>query len=332
MTAPLVVVWRVLDTCNLACPFCAYDKRLPTARSQAALEEIERFIAVLGDWSWARRRPVLLSWLGGEPLLWKPLEGLTRRARAAGLLVSTTTNGSTLASPRSRAHLLDAYREVTISIDGFGDFHDAMRGWPGAFEKLRAGIQVLVRERAATGSALKIRVNVVLMRDNCRRFPDLCHELADWGVDEICFNQLGGRDRPEFFPDHRLTPDDVEALRTAFPALRQALAARSVRVLGGEAYLQRIHDTTRDLPLPISDCRVADDFLFIDEQGLVAPCNFTSQHFQRSILNIDGPDALDALAGGLNADQRSKPAGACADCHSTQQFSKFGPQAALLAT
>ncbi|WP_218281224.1 hypothetical protein [Verrucomicrobium spinosum] len=42
--------------------------------------EIRRFAAVLADWSQATGRPVLLSWLGGEPLLWKPLEALTRTA------------------------------------------------------------------------------------------------------------------------------------------------------------------------------------------------------------------------------------------------------------
>ncbi|NEX93375.1 radical SAM protein [Caulobacter sp. 17J65-9] len=317
----MIVVWRVLDSCNLSCPFCAYDKRLPLARSQADPAEVARVVDLLGDWRALTGHPVLLSWLGGEPLLWKPLDALTRRARARGLEISTTTNGTTLASARSRAHLLEHYREVTVSIDGFADFHDAMRGWPGAFAKLESGVRQLVAERAAADAGLKVRANVVLMRGNVARFGELCRTLADWGVDEISFNQLGGRDRPEFFPENRLRPADVEALAASLPALRREIAP--TRLLGGPAYLERIRETTLDLPLPIADCRVADRFLFIDEQGRIAPCNFAVEHFGLTTADLAAPADLKALAGRLNLAQRACPAPACADCHSTQQFSKF---------
>ena len=38
----LVVVWRVTTRCNLACPFCAYDRRLDTARVDAYGDLIAR--------------------------------------------------------------------------------------------------------------------------------------------------------------------------------------------------------------------------------------------------------------------------------------------------
>ena len=118
---------------------------------------------------------------------------------------------------------------MTVSVDGLRDFHDAVRGWRGGWEKLRAGVRALVAARAHAGAPLKLRANVVLMRDNLAQFAALCDALAGWGIDEITFNQLGGRDRPEFFPAHRLTAADVAALRDALPALRASLAARGVR-------------------------------------------------------------------------------------------------------
>jgi MoaA/NifB/PqqE/SkfB family radical SAM enzyme len=318
----MIVVWRVVESCNLSCPFCAYDKRLETVRTSARPQQIARFLDLLGEWQAKSARQVLVSWLGGEPLLWKPLEELSRRARARSLQISVTTNGTTLGSKRMRAHLLENYREVTISVDGFSDFHDRMRGWPGAFAKLARGAALLKAERAQSGSPLRLRANVVLMHDNVGQFADLCRELSAWGVCEISFNQLGGRDRPEFFPDNRLTLDDIAALRRTLPALRRELEP-ATHVLGGVTYLDRLEGAARDLPTPVADCRVADDFLFIDELGRIAPCSFTADHFGLNVDDIGDAAALAGLAARLNAHQRRSPSGECADCRSTQQFAKF---------
>ncbi len=313
----MIVVWRVVDSCNLACPFCAYDRRLDFARRQADPAQVMRFIDRLADWR-ATGEQILLSWLGGEPLLWPELEALTRKAHAAGLALSVTTNGTTLNSPLSRRHLISHYSEVTVSIDGFAWFHNAMRGWKDAFAKLEKGVKALVAER---DSDLKIRANVVLMRDNISDFGELCRELAHWGIDEISFNQLGGRDRPEFWPQHRLRADDVDYLRSILPELRTSLGR--TRLIGGDAYLDRIEGTTLDHVLPIGDCRVAESFLFIDEDGRISPCSFTPQHFGRTVDDI-GPDwPLEQLGAWFRHNQRTMPAHDCANCPSTQQFDKW---------
>jgi len=50
MEANMIVVWRVVDRAgNLACPFCAFDKRLGFARSETAPQEVLRLAAVLAD-------------------------------------------------------------------------------------------------------------------------------------------------------------------------------------------------------------------------------------------------------------------------------------------
>src|SRR5258708_23196571 len=191
----MIVVWGVVDSCNLSCPFCTFDQRLEFPRSSADPKDILAFAAVLADHQARTGDRVLLSWLGGEPLRWKPLEQLTHAVRALGLEVSATTNGSTLGSPNVRRHVGDTYKELTVSVDGFSSFHDPMRGWPGGFEKLRLSVPALVREARTLGSDLKLRDNAVLMRQNVADFAALCAELAEWGITEITYNQLGGRDR-----------------------------------------------------------------------------------------------------------------------------------------
>jgi organic radical activating enzyme len=66
----MIVVWRVVDSCNLSCPFCAFDKQLPFQRSQTDPAEVVRIAQVLADYQTGTGDRVLMSWLGGEPLLW----------------------------------------------------------------------------------------------------------------------------------------------------------------------------------------------------------------------------------------------------------------------
>src|SRR5262245_7048223 len=110
----MIVVWRVTQRCNLSCPFCGYDRRLAHSRHDADADLIRAFAGRLAEHQQATGDTVLVSWLGGEPLLWPPLTNLTVHCtERLGLRVSTTTNGTTLASPDVRRHLLEHYSELT---------------------------------------------------------------------------------------------------------------------------------------------------------------------------------------------------------------------------
>jgi MoaA/NifB/PqqE/SkfB family radical SAM enzyme len=319
--APMIIVWRVLEACNLACPFCAYDKRLQMPRRLVSPALLRDFLPILGAWKKESGRFTLLSWLGGEPTLWPLLDEMTHLARGEDVALSLTTNGSTLGSQSIRDLFLENYQEVTISLDGNADFHDAMRGWKGAFRKLEKSICALVSERNRTGSALKVKINTVLMHQNIRHFPDLCEQISDWGVDEITFNQLGGRDRPEFYAEHRLRPEDVLFLKSSLGKLRKSLS--HTQVLGGNAYLARLMESAMDKPLNVKNCRVGDWFLFIDEAGEIAPCNFTLGDYRLKVSDLKSPYDFDQVASKLSAILACRPNSACSNCMSTQQNSKF---------
>ncbi|WP_162914356.1 radical SAM protein [Taklimakanibacter lacteus] len=319
----MIVVWRVVDSCNLACPFCAFDKRLAFPRREAQPDEILRFAKLLSAYQAASGDAVLLSWLGGEPLRWKPLETLTHAVRALGLEVSATTNGSTLGSPSVRRHLCETYKELTISVDGFANFHDAMRGWTGAFEKLCASITVLAKEARALGSGLKLRANIVLMHQNVGDFEPLCLELAKWGISEITFNQLGGRDRPEFYPAHRLTCTDIDALEARLPDIRNRLLDQGVVLVGDEDYLNRFRASAANERIAVEDCGPGERFLFINEGGQISPCSFTTSDYGVDIRTVATVADLMALPDRFRALRQDKRSTQCDDCLSTQVCGKF---------
>ncbi|MEM7636179.1 MAG: radical SAM protein [Pseudomonadota bacterium] len=320
---PFVIVWRVLEQCNLSCPFCAYDKRLAFPRRVADRNEVNRMVRLLADWQGQTNRPVLLSWLGGEPTLWRDLDETSALAASGGLLQGLTTNGTTLGSKPVRDLLLSRFANVTFSIDGFGGFHDPMRGWKGAFAKLRRNITRLQEDKLSRSSPVILRANVVLMHQNLADFPALCRELATWGIREITFNQLGESDRPEFYPAHKLQPGDVSDLRHMLPDLRAELSQAGTTLLGGDQYITRIAEIASGIPFKVGRCGIARDFWFVDEAGAIAPCSFVRRHFGLTINDIRTVRDIARLGNRLCAFQHETPASECGNCMSTQQFSKF---------
>jgi MoaA/NifB/PqqE/SkfB family radical SAM enzyme len=320
----MVVVWRITERCNLSCKFCAYDRELSRPRKDANPESIRKFGAVLSEYQHVTGDSILVSWLGGEPLLWQPLTELTRTfCSEYGLRVSTTTNGTRLSSPEVRAHLLEYYSELTISVDGIGGKHDELRGWPGGFARLERDVTKLANEKRINGRGPTLRANVLLMRETLPGFEQLCVRPADWGIEEITFNQLGGNDRPEFYPAHRLLPEQADWLVAELPQLQNRLAAIGLRLHGSDGYANRIRATTYGERLSIRDCHAGEQFLFINELGQIAPCSFTGSSYGIPLSDITTASALLELPDRFSAMRNQRRHFACEDCHSTQVFEKF---------
>jgi len=314
----LVVVWRVTTRCNLSCGFCAYDRSLPFPRHDtdeaSALRWGESLAAL------ARERPggVHVSFLGGEPLLWEPLGRVARHLVSLGLSLGITSNGVGLARPALRELVLDCFDELTLSIDGVGSRHDDVRGWPGGYQRLSTTITEIASEKQRRGKGPRLRVNVVLMRENIGEFAELARAVAGLGVAELTFNRLGGRDRPEFFAAHRLEPDQLQRLERDLPKLRQELAHFGLSLRGGGAYLERLLSLERAEPVAVASCEPGQRFLFIDEHGRAAPCSHTLERYGELAER-----SLSELPRRFLARQRMTRAEVCDDCPSTQVFEKF---------
>ena len=172
-----IVVWNCTPACNLACSHCyaAYageQKVLTTEQALAVIDDLAAFDA-----------PVLL-FSGGEPFARTDIRTLAAHAKAKGLRVTFSTNG-TLIDDDTADWIRDlgvAY--VGISIDGTEAIHDAFRRRPGAYQMSLAAIRRL-RDRG-----VKVGLRVTITRDNVRAIPDIFNLMRAERVPRICLYHL----------------------------------------------------------------------------------------------------------------------------------------------
>lgn len=320
----LVIVWRVYEPCNLGCHFCEYSREIIRDRHITSNEVVLRFGKTLSEYQKTTGTEVLINWLGGEPLLWKEFPYISEKLNNDySLKLSVTTNGTKLGKEYIRRILVENYSMMTISIDGFGDFHDFHRGQKGLFEEIKSNVAKIISEIKSAHSPLQLRVNTVLMNKNIYRFEEFCLEIAKWGVQELTFNQLGGNERSEFYEANRLLPEQVEWLAEKLPTIKQIALKNGLRILGNQNYMNRIIATSLDVEIPIDDCYPGRSFLFIDEKNRVSPCSFTTDDYSTPISEIKTLKDLLQLPIIFQNRKIKNKALPCNNCHSTQVFGKF---------
>jgi MoaA/NifB/PqqE/SkfB family radical SAM enzyme len=207
------LIFFVTGRCNARCSFCFYWQEIGQGSEDMSLVEIERL---------ARTTPpfgiLLLS--GGEPFLRQDLVELVSLFRQHNEIrvVSIPTNG--LLPGRIEAmtgKILESNpglcASVNLSLDGFAEVHDNIRGVPGCFDKVEETLARLTRLRQAYPGRLEVNINSVLCARNYETLPALArHAAAHYDLDG------------HFFEIVREQSQDKSMLQVPPQALRQLYA------------------------------------------------------------------------------------------------------------
>ena len=278
------LIFFVTGQCNARCHHCFYWDHLGPTHAGLPLDKIEAIAANMPEF-----RTLLLS--GGEPTLRKDLPELVHiflrhnRIRT----VSIPTNGlqsDRIASLAERVAAIDAGLRVNfnLSIDGFAETHDRIRGVPGNFANSLATIQQL-RQIAAHHPNLHVLVNTVICADNHEEVVAFARYVQDEGLaDEHYFEIVRGDP-----PDVRIKEVPPPALYRIYDevlAIQERYLLRSVQHLrglyrmwrqveglGGLLYRYRtqwaVHSRAACWPTP---CMAGEVIATIDYDGLLRVC------------------------------------------------------------
>lgn len=135
--------WECTLRCNLNCRHCGSDCRVDSALSDMPLEE---FLPVLEEVAKvAYPLNTLIITTGGEPLVRKDIVECGRQITKRGFLWGMVSNGLLLTEDKLQ-ELADAgLRTIAISLDGFEDEHNWMRGNHQSFDRAVNAIKALTR-------------------------------------------------------------------------------------------------------------------------------------------------------------------------------------------
>lgn len=282
--APLLVIWEATRSCALACAHCRADAdptihplQLSTAEGKALIDQV----AGMGT-------PILVL-SGGDPLMRKDLEELTRHAKGRGLRVGTIPAATDNLTRERLSALKDAgLDQIAFSLDGATALeHDSFRKTPGAFARVLDGV------RWASELGMAVQINSCLGAWNFESFEAILKlvtslPIAFW---EVFFlipvgrgASLGGLTPDQFevvFERlHRLTKEvDFIVKLTEGQHFRRFVMLKEAK--GGAGAAGRVeHAVSRStnvragFHLPPRAVNAGDGFLFVDHTGGICPSGF----------------------------------------------------------
>lgn len=134
--------WECTLRCNLNCLHCGSDCRATSDMQDMPLED---FLVVLDDVrSTMDPGRILVITTGGEPLVRKDICNCGRAIKERGFHWGMVSNGMLL-NEKMCAQLIDAGLEtIAISLDGFEDAHNWLRGSKNSFALAVKAIRILV--------------------------------------------------------------------------------------------------------------------------------------------------------------------------------------------
>ena len=292
-----VVILMPHSACNCRCVMCDIWKG-NSRLQQLTEEDLKGLLDALKKYG---TEQVLMS--GGEALLHRDFFRFCEILKSRGIKISLLSTGLLL--KKHAAQIAEYTDDVIISLDGDEGLHDAIRNIPGAFTKLREGIEA-IRE---IDSHFPISGRTVIHRLNFRQWPDIIKAAKEIRLDRIsflpadvsstAFNRATAWDKDRQheialekndLPELQLILDDIISDKEGF--IRDRFIAESPQKLqdiyGHYAAISGLGD------YPAKKCNAPWVSAVIEADGDVRPC-----FFHASYGNIKN-DSLDNI---LNSPQ-----------------------------
>ncbi|MEV4925442.1 radical SAM/SPASM domain-containing protein [Streptomyces roseoverticillatus] len=264
----------VAQKCNLGCTYCYAQQgsfgQAPTSMStETALNAVEMLFSAA-----APGERVNLSFLGGEPLLNRPVihaatEHAVRLSREKDLPVtfSITTNGTTVTAADAGFFEEHGFA-VTVSLDGTQEVHDALRpyrGGRGSFQKVITNVTPLL----AAQRRMQVSARVTVTPDNLA-LKETLDAFVELGFHSVGFSPLLNS------PNGRgeLSASGLEVMLSQMVACgeefeRHVIAGRRYPFANLVNALRELHHGTHR-PYP---CGAGAGYLGVSAEGELAACH-----------------------------------------------------------
>ncbi len=166
---PIRVCWDITSRCNENCSFC-YRVRLP---QELGIEDNLKILNILSDAGIKK-----ISFVGGEPLLYKNILYLIQEAYSKGIITSLTTNGILLNNPKidSLSNILDWLSLPLDAPNTLGQLN--MSRHIGHFYTIN-GILDYIKEKNLN---INVKINTIASRVNIEQIEKMIPLINKHGI------------------------------------------------------------------------------------------------------------------------------------------------------
>lgn len=137
--------WECTQRCNLHCKHCGSDCKRTSDIKDMPAGDFLRVIDSITPHVDPHEVNVIIT--GGEPLVRNDLEEIGLALYRRGYPWGMVSNGLYLTARRLQGLMAAGLHAVTISLDGFDEDHNWLRGHPESYSKAMEAIKMLVHER-----------------------------------------------------------------------------------------------------------------------------------------------------------------------------------------
>lgn len=197
------------DSCQCRCKMCANSKKNSCDRnfSEDVLENIVKELSLFGTYFVFYRQ---------EPLMYKDFGKCLEVINKYGASCQITTNGLLLDEYIDKI-LNSNVTKLWLSIDGYGETHDVIRGYKGCFDKVTKNLNHLL-ERRSSESKLTIGISTSCHKYNYLNLVELAKFVQDIPIDVMVVNQMRfcteemASSDMDFFSNSSITQDEYSIL------------------------------------------------------------------------------------------------------------------------
>lgn len=263
--------WECTLRCNLHCLHCGSDCRAISETQDMPLDD---FLAVLDDVrSVMDSQRILIVTTGGEPLVRKDIVECGKAIRERGFHWGMVSNGMLLDEQMCQCLLEAGLETIGISLDGFDEAHNWLRGSKNSFITAERAIKCLV------GKKLTWDVITCVNRKNIGYLYDFKRYLIDLGVRKWRIFTIAPMGRATLYPDLQLSKEQFREVMDFIVAVRKE---NSIHLnFSCEGFLGDYEWQVRDYPYY---CQAGVNVASILADGSISGClSIRSQYHQGNI-------------------------------------------------
>ena len=294
--------WECTLRCNLHCKHCGSDcRRMPDIKDMPAADFLRVVDSITPH---INPNEVSIIMTGGEPLMREDLEEVGLELYRRGYPWGIVSNGLYLTGRRLERLMAAGLHSITISLDGFEQEHNWLRGHPESYGRAVEAIKMLVHEPELVWD--------VVTCVNHRNYPyldELKTSLYHIGVRQWRLFTIFPMGRAASHPEFQLSNDEFTGIMEFIKRIRKE--GKMHASYGCEGFLGRYEGEVRD---GFFSCNAGISVGSILADGAISACpRIRSDYHQGNIYRDDFMDVWENRFQSFRNREWMKK-GLCADC------------------